>query len=470
MQVVASKSINLATDELYLEYEGIAIGQNSFKKLQTGGYLCDNLIDIKINIYLRNLPEENRSRVHCFLSLFYGGCLSGLQDKDINLDRYTNSKRTNIKNVDIFALDFIIIPVNEGLHWSLCVVVRPILWMLDTYGIKNQPSQSDTLSPQKACLFFLDSLGMHNTRIFGYNIEKYLSNEWKHQMSLDEKKFQSSKASSNKSLREYSDAEMHEFRQTISQNAQYQTDIELNKLLFMGLPNIRADVSSQQTNGTDCGIFVYKFVEYTLRCFPTSFASELSDSFSSWIRVLKREITQAQVTNERAEYIDLLEGMREEYLASTQRALVTVVDLHDDNAALEIGKDCSNDTELIVATIVEGLVSHLERDIVCSNDDDGLDIVDNTTFDPARSAVRIELGNIYSSGAINCFLESTHWFCNNVNRVFNSGYLISDESQILLCFAIPVVDSRNNNLSSFECSCSELQVSRDVALLHIANC
>ena len=213
---------------------------------------------------------------------------------------------------------------------------------------------------------------------------------------------------------------------------------------------------------------MYKFVEYTLRWFPTSIESYLSGSFSTWIRELNREITQAQVTNERVEYIELLKGMREEYLASKQRALVTVVDLHDDNAALEIGKDCSNDTELIVAIIVEGLVSHLERFIMCSNDDDGLDIVDSTTFDPARSAVRIELCNIYSSGAINCFLESTHWLCNNDNRVFNSGNSISDESQILLCFAIPVVDSRINNLSSFECS--ELQVSRDVALLHIANC
>ena len=92
MQVVASKSIDLATDELYLEYEAIAIGQKSFKRLQTGGYLCDNLIDIKIYICLRNLPEENRSRVHCFLSLFYGGCLSGLQDKDINFDRYTTAR------------------------------------------------------------------------------------------------------------------------------------------------------------------------------------------------------------------------------------------------------------------------------------------------------------------------------------------------------------------------------------------
>ena len=87
MQVVASNSIDLATDELYLEYEAIAIGQKSFKSLQTGGYLCDNLIDIKINIYLRNLPEENRSRVHCFFSAFYKGWLSGLKDKDNNLNR-----------------------------------------------------------------------------------------------------------------------------------------------------------------------------------------------------------------------------------------------------------------------------------------------------------------------------------------------------------------------------------------------
>jgi Ulp1 family protease len=75
------------------------------------------------------------------------------------------------KDMDIFTMNFIFIPVNQSLHWSLCVVVNP-------GDIMNQvlaPNDDALLS----CLFFFDSLRAHRKATITKNVQNWLNSEWK---------------------------------------------------------------------------------------------------------------------------------------------------------------------------------------------------------------------------------------------------------------------------------------------------
>jgi len=90
---------------------------------------------------------------------------------------------------DLCRISFpFLVPVNKGLHWSLCVVVNPGAIKthsqnLDAHDSKgNPPENMDAPFP---CLLFLDALKMHNMNAVGKNIRKWLNSEWARLQSDD---------------------------------------------------------------------------------------------------------------------------------------------------------------------------------------------------------------------------------------------------------------------------------------------
>ena len=98
----------------------ITVSRGDLKRLCPGVYFNDNLIDLRVKHLVFGLPPSDQSRLHAFSCMFYTKLLEqGNKKKGHALvARWT-------KNFDVFAKDFIFIPVNESAHWSLAVIAHP---------------------------------------------------------------------------------------------------------------------------------------------------------------------------------------------------------------------------------------------------------------------------------------------------------------------------------------------------------
>jgi Ulp1 family protease len=76
--------------------------------------------------------------------------------------------------IDVFTKKFIFIPVNQSLHWSLCVVVNPGA-ILNNLKELNEAPADEELYP---CILFFDSLKAHQKQAIARNIRNWLNSEW----------------------------------------------------------------------------------------------------------------------------------------------------------------------------------------------------------------------------------------------------------------------------------------------------
>lgn len=104
-------------------------------------------------------PREGPNPIHCFSSHFF----TTLVDEGVD----SVTKWTAKKGINVFEKKFVFIPINETLHWSLCVVVNP--------GHINDRADEDPM----ACLLFLDSLKAHKKKKVARKVREWLNSEWK---------------------------------------------------------------------------------------------------------------------------------------------------------------------------------------------------------------------------------------------------------------------------------------------------
>merc|ERR1711862_652505 len=111
------------------------------------------------------------SNVHFFSSHFY----STLQKKGPSgVSRWTSKK-----NINIFTKTFIFIPINESLHWSLCVVCNP--GRIETavkYYESNDREKNKMKDEVMPCIIFMDSLKAHRKLRVASNVYKWLNFKW----------------------------------------------------------------------------------------------------------------------------------------------------------------------------------------------------------------------------------------------------------------------------------------------------
>lgn len=135
----------------------LSIQVRDFERLCPGEFLNDTLIDFWIQWITRKADPLDNS-VHCFSSHFF-----------TTLDEEGASgveKWTERKGINVFDKKFVFIPINENLHWSLCVVVNP--------GSIGKTGNDDPMT----CLLFLDSLKAHRKQKVAKKVREWLNSEW----------------------------------------------------------------------------------------------------------------------------------------------------------------------------------------------------------------------------------------------------------------------------------------------------
>nr|KAG5706870.1 hypothetical protein BaRGS_004205 [Batillaria attramentaria] len=113
---------------------GITITNEDLYCLNEGEFLNDVILDFYLKYLFREkLSEEDRQRTHIFSSFFYKRLMQrqsrSLQDaEDVKLtpaQRRHSRVKTWTRHVDIFEKDFLLIPINEHSHWFLAVICFP---------------------------------------------------------------------------------------------------------------------------------------------------------------------------------------------------------------------------------------------------------------------------------------------------------------------------------------------------------
>ena len=94
-----------------IHYQKIFLGREDKKDM----YLDDNMLEMLILWMGRHIKWNDKTEVHFMKSLFFTSLKDGGVLKALSWDR----------QVDIFKKSLVFIPICQGLHWTLCVLVNP---------------------------------------------------------------------------------------------------------------------------------------------------------------------------------------------------------------------------------------------------------------------------------------------------------------------------------------------------------
>ncbi|XP_041352228.1 sentrin-specific protease 6-like [Gigantopelta aegis] len=113
---------------------GITITNEDLFCLNEGEFLNDVIIDFYLKyLYLEKLSETDRKKIHIFSSFFYK-CLTQKQPRNSLPEdvakkspavRRHSRVKTWTRHADLFEKDFILIPINEHAHWFLAIICFP---------------------------------------------------------------------------------------------------------------------------------------------------------------------------------------------------------------------------------------------------------------------------------------------------------------------------------------------------------
>ncbi|WVR04556.1 hypothetical protein IAU60_001563 [Kwoniella sp. DSM 27419] len=117
--------------ELYFAYPPVGradvnITYGDAVRLEEGEFLNDTLLEFGLRHVLARLPEQRRDECHLFNSFFY----DKLSDRskrptdDGLWPAYQTVKKWS-KGKEVFSKRFIIVPINEHMHWYLAVILNP---------------------------------------------------------------------------------------------------------------------------------------------------------------------------------------------------------------------------------------------------------------------------------------------------------------------------------------------------------
>ncbi|GAA5963991.1 hypothetical protein JCM3765_007830 [Sporobolomyces pararoseus] len=155
------------SDYVVLEYPisspgaGVTVTYGDRKRLNDDEFLNDTLIEFGLRKAMEDVKKADEERpddqkiaplTHVFNSFFYKKLSSGKQTKEaMKLQRFAPYALVEkwTKKFDLFEKKYIVIPINEHLHWYLAVIVNP-KWIIDNcpkecpldegYGRKEVPA------------------------------------------------------------------------------------------------------------------------------------------------------------------------------------------------------------------------------------------------------------------------------------------------------------------------------------------
>jgi len=142
----------------------VTLTENDVSRLQPRQYLNDNILDFYLRyLFLEKWDDSLRRRVYVFNTFFFKKWI-GFHNCDY-LSRYNQVKKWT-KNVNIFNKDFLVIPVNYKLHWSLGIVCFP-----------GEVIKEKTSTDRRCCILGFDSLRKFRSSHF-LEIRRYLNMAW----------------------------------------------------------------------------------------------------------------------------------------------------------------------------------------------------------------------------------------------------------------------------------------------------
>ncbi|XP_012286581.1 uncharacterized protein LOC105703068 isoform X2 [Orussus abietinus] len=154
---------------------GIAINTEDYACLAEDQFLNDVIIDFYLKyLTLEMLSEADQSRTHVFSSYFYKRLTSPhTQAAESAVPLSAPAKRHArvqkwTKNVNIFEKDFIVIPINEHAHWFLAIICFPGLVgkvMSNSPLTKEQDTQKATQKSKKLKEMKLQAVTIGSTTI-----------------------------------------------------------------------------------------------------------------------------------------------------------------------------------------------------------------------------------------------------------------------------------------------------------------
>lgn len=205
--------------------DAVSISKRDVELLQPETFINDTIIDFYIKYLKNNISPEKQNRFHFFNSFFF----RKLADLDKNPSSASEGRaaflrvRKWTRKVNLFEKDYIFIPVNFNLHWSLIVICHPG----EVVSFKEEEVVKSLKVP---CILHMDSIkgshkGLKNL------VQSYLWEEWRERQP--------------------------EAPEDVSPN-------------FFNLRFVSLELP-QQENSFDCGLFLLHYVELFLEEAPGSF-------------------------------------------------------------------------------------------------------------------------------------------------------------------------------------------------------
>ncbi|GMI74651.1 hypothetical protein HRI_001134200 [Hibiscus trionum] len=217
--------------------DAISINKRDVALLQPQTFINDTIIDFYIKYLQNKIQREEQHKFHFFNSFFF----RKLADMDKGLSSACQVRaafervRKWTRKVDIFEKDYIFIPVNYSLHWSLIVICHPG----EVANFRDDEAEKLHKVP---CILHMNSIrGSH--RGLKNLFQSYLSEEWKERH------------------RDVAD------------------DVSSN---FLHLQFVQLELP-QQGNSFDCGLFLLHYMELFLLQASTNFCPFKVTRFSYFL-------------------------------------------------------------------------------------------------------------------------------------------------------------------------------------------
>ncbi|KAK9071066.1 hypothetical protein SSX86_009634 [Deinandra increscens subsp. villosa] len=295
-------SCELFEDITYMEgdCDSITISKRDFQLLQPEKFINDTIVDFYIE-YLKKITPSD-ARVHFFNSFFF----RKLADFDENQSRSVDSKeafqrvRKWTKKVNIFQKDYIFIPVNFRLHWSLIIICHP-------GEVVDFTDDELEISSKVPCILHLDSIkGSH--RGLEQCIKCYVWEEWKER----------------------------------NNNTPEDISTKFKDLRFLRLE------APQQENSYDCGLFMLHYMELFVKQASNNFNPINTFIDKDWFYPMEASLKRSRI---RRLIFELTKSNTEQFLSPKSSFELKDEDDEEEEADVQILNDTCNSKEACCESI-----------------------------------------------------------------------------------------------------------------------
>ncbi|KAK9713886.1 hypothetical protein RND81_06G057300 [Saponaria officinalis] len=278
------------------EIDAVSVRKSDVDLLLPDVFINDTIIDFYITYLKNEIPHERRHNFHFFSSFFF----RKLADLDKNPSSVSDGKaafqrvRRWTRKVNIFEKDYIFIPVNYNLHWSLIVLCHP-------GEVANFNDQNIDEALKVPCILHMDSIRGSHAGLKDL-LQSYLLEEWK------ERQKETSEDVSSKFLN--------------------------LRFLSLELP--------QQENCSDCGLFLLHYAELFIDEAPQNFSPFRINEFDHFLKpdwFMPAEASLKRVHIQRLIY-ELLKSLSHESVSPPRNSVSY-------SPALPLNKDNDNVIEIV---------------------------------------------------------------------------------------------------------------------------